>query len=88
MQAPLPLECYLGRQISKKHRAKDFSCMPFPPEHLEVELTYCAVNTDVPELPLLSNGPTCALMDFLLVQKLQKRKAKTLKHYHDASFHS
>jgi hypothetical protein len=38
------------RQISKKHRAKDLSCMPLPPEHLGVELTYCAVNTDVPEL--------------------------------------
>jgi hypothetical protein len=55
---------------------------------LEVELTYCAVNTDVPELSLLSNGPTSSLMDLLLVQKLQKRKAKNLKHYHDASFHS
>jgi hypothetical protein len=49
-QAPLSLECYLVRQISKKHRAKDLSCMPLPPEHLGVELTYCAVNTDVPEL--------------------------------------
>jgi hypothetical protein len=89
-QAPLSLESYLGRQISNMHRAKDFSCMPSPSEHLEVDLTYCAVNTYVPKLSLLSNGPTSSLIDLLLVQKLhklQKRKAKTLKHYHDASFH-
>lgn len=40
------------------------------------KFTYCAVNTDVPELSMLSNGPSSSSMDFLWGQKLQKRKEK------------